>query len=152
MTYFKSELFPIGRIGVRSLDGRITEISVTQETQDAPDDAVLDALSQLHEYFDGKRKNFELDILYTSGTDFQRKVWDALREIPYGETVSYSDIAKKAGNPKAVRAAATAVGKNPLLIVNPCHRVIRADGKIGNFACGEEMKKKLILLELSFKS
>lgn len=147
MTYFKSELFPIGRIGVESLDGKITGISVTERTDGSPDGAVLDALSQLHEYFDGKRKNFELDILYTSGTDFQRKVWDALRDIPYGETVSYSDIAKKAGNPKAVRAAATAVGKNPLLIVNPCHRVIRADGKIGNFAYGEEMKKNLILLE-----
>lgn len=102
--------------------------------------------TQLEQYFKGTRKKFELpvDII---GTDFQIQVWQALAQIPFGQTVSYSDIAKKIKNPKAVRAVGSANGKNPLAIIVPCHRVISADGTLGGYAGGLKIKKALLALE-----
>lgn len=151
MIHCKSELFPIGRIGVYSADGAVCRICITDEALDDPDDAVNEALKQLHEYFDGKRSVFDFEIRYISGTEFQRKIWDILREIPYGETASYKDIAVMAGNPKATRAVGNANGKNPLMIVNPCHRVIASDGSIGGYFYGTEMKIMLLELEKNNK-
>ncbi|NIA11040.1 MAG: methylated-DNA--[protein]-cysteine S-methyltransferase [Nitrospiraceae bacterium] len=101
---------------------------------------------QFREYFDGKRKRFSLS-LHFEGTPFQKKVWNALKKIPYGETRSYEWVAKEAGRPKAVRAAGNAVGANPLPIVIPCHRVIRKDGELGGYGYGISIKKKLLEIE-----
>ena len=99
----------------------------------APDLEV--AVSQLTAYFDGKRNGFSFKI-NPKGTDFQQKVWQELCNIPFGKTISYLDLAKKLGDPKVIRAAASANGKNPLWIVVPCHRVIGIDGSLTGYAGG----------------
>lgn len=104
------------------------------------------ALLQLSEYFSGGRTTFSLP-LDPRGTPFQRKVWDALREIPYGQTRSYGQIAARIDLPQSVRAVGAANGANPLCVVVPCHRVIGADGRLVGFGCGLEMKRKLLELE-----
>lgn len=104
-------------------------------------------VQQLEEYFSGKRKKFNLSFDIT-GTAFQRQVWNALSDIPYGETRSYKDIARVIKNPKAVRAVGTANGKNPLSIIVPCHRVIAADGTLGGYGGGLPIKSELLKLEL----
>lgn len=103
---------------------------------------------QLREYFEGRRTRF--DVLYADGpgTDFQRRVWAALDGVPYGETVSYGRIAELVGSSGAgVRAVGTAIGRNPLLVVRPCHRVIGADGALRGYAGGLERKQQLLGLE-----
>lgn len=92
----------------------------------------------------GESEAFKQKIKFISGTEFEHKVWLALKEIPYGETRSYKWIAEMIGSPKAVRAAGQALKKNPLPIVLPCHRVIASDGSIGGFSCGIEIKKWLL--------
>ena len=110
-------------------------------------DPVLDATAgQLLEYFDGLRRVFDLPVAHT-GTEFQRRVWQALSSIPYGELRSYRDIAQQLGNPKAVRAVGTANGSNPVPIVVPCHRVIGSDGSLAGYAGGIELKRRLLVLE-----
>lgn len=102
--------------------------------------------AELKAYLEGERQGFHLPLdLY--GTEFQRKIWAILQEIPYGETWSYTDVAEKLGNLKAVRAVGSAIGANPVLIVVPCHRVITKDGKLGGFRAGLSMKKQLLSLE-----
>lgn len=101
---------------------------------------------QLDAYFAGKLKKFDLPIKLT-GTAFQKSVWRALTQIPYGQTRSYGEIAKMIKKPRAVRAVGSAVGKNPVGIILPCHRVIRSDGQIGEFAWGVKIKKQLLKLE-----
>ena len=102
---------------------------------------------QLEEYFSGARTQFTIPIAYPHGTPFQHSVWNALRDIPYGETRSYEDIAVAIGNPKAVRAIGQANTRNPILMLVPCHRVINKNGTIGGFGCGVEVKKQLLQLE-----
>lgn len=104
------------------------------------------AVKQLKTYFSGTRREFDIP-LRPVGTVFQEEVWLALRSISYGETVSYSDIAKQIGRPKAVRAVGAAIGKNPLSIMIPCHRVIGANGKLIGFAGGLSTKEFLLNLE-----
>lgn len=112
-----------------------------------PDHPVLaEAERQLGEYFDGRRKTFELKLTF-AGTDFQQQVWRALLTIPYGETRSYSEIARQIGSPDAVRAVGAANGRNPISIVAPCHRVIGANGSLTGFAGGIETKRRLLALE-----
>jgi methylated-DNA-[protein]-cysteine S-methyltransferase len=101
---------------------------------------------QLKEYFAGTRNDFHLP-LEPAGTEFQKKVWRALREIPFGQTRSYLDLAKSIGSAKAVRAVGAANGKNPLSIIVPCHRVIGANGALTGFAGGVEVKAKLLAHE-----
>ena len=103
-------------------------------------------VSQLDEYFAGKRKSFDLP-LRLKGTEFQTKVWKALELIPYGETCSYGDLAAGIGRPKAQRAVGSALHDNPLPIVIPCHRVLAAGKKLGGFGGGLEIKKYLLKLE-----
>lgn len=110
------------------------------------DRLAIEAEKQLREYFAGKRKKFDLPIA-PHGTDFRQAVWRALMEIPYGETRSYGEIAAAVGKPSAQRAAGSAIGDNPLLIIIPCHRVIRSDGGLGGFSAGTEMKEFLLKLE-----
>ena len=107
----------------------------------------LDATErQLREYFGGKRKKFSLK-LDLSGTAFQESAWRALTTIPYGQTISYSQQAKRIRKPLAVRAVGSANGKNPVAIVLPCHRVISADGSLGGYGGGLNIKRKLLALE-----
>ena len=102
-----------------------------------------DAVSQLNDYFEGKRNDFDFK-LNPKGTDFQQKVWKGLLEIPFGKTCSYMDLSKKLGDVKAIRAVAAANGKNPLWIVVPCHRVIGSDGSLTGYAGGLWRKKWLL--------
>ncbi|KAJ49278.1 methylated-DNA-[protein]-cysteine S-methyltransferase [Clostridium tetanomorphum] len=104
------------------------------------------SIQQLQEYLDGKRKDFDLP-LEPKGTEFQQKVWKSLKEIPYGKTYSYRDIAKNIGNIKACRAVGMANNKNPIPIFIPCHRVIGANGKLVGYAGGLDIKEKLLELE-----
>jgi len=104
------------------------------------------AITQLREYFAGRRKTFDL-ALSPNGTDFQQEVWRELRSIPYGETVSYMQLAKRIGRPKAVRAVGAANGANPIPIIIPCHRVIGNDGSLTGFGGGLPLKKRLLELE-----
>jgi methylated-DNA-[protein]-cysteine S-methyltransferase len=101
------------------------------------------AATQIREYFEGNRSVFDLK-LNPAGTEFQKKVWDELQHIPYGKTLSYLELSKKLGDPKAIRAVAAANGKNPLWIIIPCHRVIGTDGSLTGYAGGLWRKKWLL--------
>ena len=101
---------------------------------------------QLEEYFAGGRRRFDLP-LDLRGTDFQKRCWQELLKIPYGETRSYAEIARAIGNPAAVRAVGLANGKNPIAIIVPCHRVIGSDGSLTGYGGGLETKRKLLQLE-----
>lgn len=105
--------------------------------------AVLD---QLEAYLAGERQNFDL-ALAAHGTAFQTSVWAALAEIPYGSTTTYAELAERVGRPGATRAVGSAVGRNPHLIVVPCHRVLRSDGTLGGYAAGLATKERLLRLE-----
>ena len=107
---------------------------------------VCQAMKQLREYFAGKRADFDLPLA-PEGTEFQRTVWRNLQDIPYGETISYGELAKRVGNPKASRAVGAANGQNPIPIVIPCHRVIGANGKLTGFGGGLPTKEALLALE-----
>jgi methylated-DNA-[protein]-cysteine S-methyltransferase len=104
------------------------------------------AVRELREYFAGKRRRFTVK-LHLAGTDFQRRAWAAMQEIPYGATISYGQQAKRIGKPRATRAVGTANGANPIPIIVPCHRVIASDGTLGGYALGLAMKRRLLALE-----
>lgn len=108
--------------------------------------ALTDAINQLEEYFEGNRHTFELS-LYLCGTPFQLKVWDALQEIPYGETKTYKEVAQMIGKPKAVRAVGTANNRNPIPIIIPCHRVIGSNGTLVGYGGGIDKKEHLLEVE-----
>jgi methylated-DNA-[protein]-cysteine S-methyltransferase len=108
--------------------------------------ALADAARQLAEYFAGERTSFELS-LHAVGTPFQREVWTALAEIPYGETISYAELAASVARPHAFRAVGSANGANPIAIVVPCHRVISSDRSLGGYAGGLDAKRTLLALE-----
>jgi len=147
--------FPVGKLGIIEDSQKITGIffkngkkipksgigSIIEETA-----LIKKTADQLEEYFKGKRKSFNVPLLY-EGTEFQKSVWKALQEIPYGETCSYKEIAAAAGNPKACRAAGMANNRNPIVIIIPCHRVIGADGSLTGYGGGIEKKRYLLELE-----
>ena len=108
--------------------------------------AFVEVVRQLQSYFAGERKHFDLS-LSLQGTDFQKTVWTALRQIPYGETISYKALAQTIGKPRAVRAVGAANGANPIPIIIPCHRVIGNDGSLTGFGGGLPLKKRLLELE-----
>jgi methylated-DNA-[protein]-cysteine S-methyltransferase len=108
--------------------------------------AFVEVVHQLQAYFAGERKNFDLALIL-EGTDFQKRVWNALRKISYGETISYKQLAEMIGSPKAVRAVGAANGANPIPIIIPCHRVIGNDGSLTGFGGGLTLKKQLLELE-----
>lgn len=110
------------------------------------DSLFTEAITQLNEYFTGKRKDFSLP-LSPQGTDFQQKVWSELQSIPYGTTTSYGEIAKRIENPKGSRAVGLANGKNPIPIIIPCHRVIGKNGKLTGFGGGLDIKQHLLEIE-----
>ena len=123
-------------------DPQRVKLTIAWEDRTYP--VLVETERQLGEYFAGKRKKFTVPLDF-SGTDFQKKVWQALLTIPFGETRSYGEIARQVGNPKAMRAVGAANGKNPISIIAPCHRVIGAGGALTGFAGG--MKAKAFLLE-----
>ncbi len=113
----------------------------------ASDNCFKELLKQLHCYFSGQVVNFSHNLDITRATDFQTKVWQASRLIPYGETRSYRWLAEKIGHPKAARAVGQALARNPLPVIIPCHRVIKEDGSIGGFSGGLKTKRLLLSLE-----
>lgn len=115
-------------------------------TKDVDHPILGQAKQQLAEYFQGQRTSFSV-VLDPVGTEFQKKVWRALAAIPYGETRSYGELAKKIGNPRASRAVGAANGKNPISIIVPCHRVIGSSGALTGFAGGLKVKAQLLKLE-----
>ncbi|WP_298323172.1 methylated-DNA--[protein]-cysteine S-methyltransferase [uncultured Dokdonia sp.] len=139
-------------IGLLQLEGSSDGLSSVLfiETDVTPSstipDVLEDAATQLQEYFAGKRAAFSLK-LSPLGTDFQRRVWRALETIPFGKTTSYLAMAKQLGDPKVIRAAASANGKNPISIIIPCHRVIGSDGSLTGYAGGLHRKKWLLAHE-----
>ncbi|WP_329621744.1 methylated-DNA--[protein]-cysteine S-methyltransferase [Streptomyces sp. NBC_01255] len=138
-----------GRAVLRSLSlpGQKGGVEVEDGWTCAPE-AFEDVARQLGEYFAGRRERFDIPYDLSCGTDFQRRVWRALEEIPYGTTVSYGDVARLVGSAGAgVRAVGTAIGRNPLLVVRPCHRVIGADGSLRGYAAGLERKERLLGVE-----
>lgn len=137
---------PIGFIKITANNEAINEvIFVENEKEDNPNALTQEVTNQLMEYFEGKRKVFNLP-LSPIGTSFQQAVWEALCSIPYGETRSYGEIAKMIGNPKASRAVGMANNRNPISIIIPCHRVIGASGKLVGYGGG--INKKIYLLDL----
>ena len=136
---------PLGTAKIVGDENGISEISVLSEgavTTEIPTQ-LKECVSQLREYFDGQRNHFDFK-LNPQGTDFQQRVWQELLNIPFGKTMSYLDLSKKLGDVKAIRAVASANGKNPLWIVVPCHRVIGTDGSLTGYAGGLWRKKWLL--------
>jgi methylated-DNA-[protein]-cysteine S-methyltransferase len=135
---------PLGNAILEGDENGLLKIAVSEEAPEEIEPHNLqEAVDQLKEYFAGNRQKFELQI-NPQGTDFQKKVWQLLLEIPFGITCSYLDLAKKFGDPKAIRAIASANGKNPLWILVPCHRVIGSDGSLTGYAGGLWRKKWLL--------
>jgi methylated-DNA-[protein]-cysteine S-methyltransferase len=142
---------PVGTLGLFSNGTHLTRITFGDEpVADGDlegDDAALTACAQqLTDYFAGRRRHFDLPLA-AAGTAFQRSVWSALFEIPYGALRSYGEIAQRINKPRAVRAVGAANGRNPLPIVVPCHRVIGSDGSLTGFVGGLEVKRFLLELE-----
>lgn len=139
---------PVGLLTLRAEDGALTAILFgDQRTGLSGSDQILDqAEAELKEYFAGERKEFTVPVRLM-GTEFQKKVWAALAEIPYGETATYGEIAARIGKPKACRAVGTANHHNPVPIIVPCHRVIGAGGSLTGYGGGLEVKAYLLTLE-----
>jgi methylated-DNA-[protein]-cysteine S-methyltransferase len=124
----------------------ISFVTHPAETTSELPEILLKASAQLREYFEEKRTTFDLN-LNPDGTEFQKKVWNLLQTIPFGKTFTYAQMADKLGDPRVIRAAASANGKNPIAIIIPCHRVIGSDGSLTGYAGGLENKKFLLELE-----
>jgi methylated-DNA-[protein]-cysteine S-methyltransferase len=140
---------PIGILKIAEDDQGITEVSFQEEIGADQKEGSLyleKTLRQLEEYFAGIRRSFDVP-LSLKGTEFQKKVWHALMNVPYGKTACYQEVAAMIGNEKASRAIGNANHHNPVVIIVPCHRVIRADGSIGGYGGGVERKKYLLNLE-----
>jgi methylated-DNA-[protein]-cysteine S-methyltransferase len=102
---------------------------------------------ELEAYFDGKIRKFMQELKFAAGTEFEKKVWNALMEVPYGETRTYKWIAERIGSPKSSRAVGQALSRNPIPIVVPCHRIIESDGSIGGYSSGDNIKERLLKIE-----
>lgn len=139
---------PVGLLTLRAEDGALTAILFGDQRTGLPgSNQILDqAEAELKEYFAGERKEFTVPVRLM-GTDFQKKVWAALAEIPYGGTATYGEIAARIGSPKACRAVGTANHHNPVPIIVPCHRVIGAGGSLTGYGGGLEVKAYLLTLE-----
>lgn len=140
---------PLGIARIHGDNNGISRISISDTAWDISPDIPQElekAVQQTRQYFSGDLRSFQL-TLNPEGTDFQKKVWFHLQHIPFGKTISYLDLAKELGDVKSVRAAAAAIGKNPLWIVIPCHRVIGSDGSLTGYAGGLWRKKWLLLHE-----
>lgn len=143
---------PLGRIGIEENGNAVVRLWLPGPHPDAAPAVeketplLNEAFRQLREYAEGKRKDFDLP-LGPQGTAFLRKVWEELRRVPYGKTASYKEIAERIGRPGACRAVGQANHRNPIAIFIPCHRVIAADGTLGGYGGGLDMKRRLLDLE-----
>ncbi|EAZ80197.1 methylated-DNA--[protein]-cysteine S-methyltransferase [Algoriphagus machipongonensis] len=138
----------LGNVLLEIQDEKLTRL---QFTQDALSEEPLQGMAkevkhQLDEYLSGKRKSFDLP-LELEGTDFQKSVWKAVNEIPFGQTTTYMKLSQKLGNVAAIRAVGAAIGANPVLVIVPCHRIIGTDGKLTGYAGGLERKQALLEIE-----
>jgi methylated-DNA-[protein]-cysteine S-methyltransferase len=153
---------PVGRLLLAATDAGLVRVAYSNEDHDAVLQALANRISprilsaplrlegaarELDEYFGGRRRSFDLPLDWRLATGFRRAVLNRLPDIGYGRTASYAAVATLAGNPKAIRAAASACATNPLPIVVPCHRVIYSDGRIGNYLGGPGAKRTLLTLE-----
>lgn len=156
MRYFYTTASPIGDLIIAQKSDALTHIELLNEEKlkelkesgavEEKTDLISTAVSQLDEYFAGKRREFTLPLA-PEGTDFQKRDWQALCDIPYGETASYKDIAIRIGCPKGARAVGLANNRNPIMIVIPCHRVIGSDGSLVGYEGGLHIKEYLLKLE-----
>ena len=150
--------FSLCKIGIAEEDGAICRVFFSGDKaadrlvkngfEQGETPLIKKAAAQLREYFDGKRKTFDLPLA-PRGTEFQLTVWKALQAIPYGKTCSYGQLADRIGNPRACRAVGMANNRNPITIIIPCHRVIGSNGSLTGYAGGLDLKDKLIMLEKS---
>lgn len=149
--YYAVYKYPAGNMEIGYTDSAICSVNFTDKPAGGRRSELSDrADAQLREYFAGQRKTFELP-LDMQGTPFRMKVWQALQEIPYGETKSYRDIAVRVGNPKAMRAVGGANHNNPISIIVPCHRVVGADGSLVGYGGGLDKKTLLLDMERQYK-
>jgi methylated-DNA-[protein]-cysteine S-methyltransferase len=142
---------PVGTLTLTAVDGRLTGLHMdgqrhaptSSEDRERDDDGLAAVVDQLEAYFAGSRETFDVP-LDLQGTDFQRRVWAGLLEIPYGETMSYGELARRVARPGASRAVGLANGRNPVAIIVPCHRVIGADGTLTGYGGGLDRKVWLL--------
>ncbi|KGK32249.1 MULTISPECIES: methylated-DNA--[protein]-cysteine S-methyltransferase [Cellulophaga] len=148
--YIKTPLGIAKLVGDEKGISEFIVLNADEPLTDVIPEALEDAVYQVNEYFEGKREHFNLD-LNPEGTDFQKRVWKGLQDIPFGKTTSYLELSKTLGDAKAIRAVANANGKNPLWIIVPCHRVIGSDGSLTGYAGGLHRKQWLLEHESPFK-
>ena len=144
---------PLGFLKILGNEDGIISVTILNSEEKITDIIPIEleeCVIQLNEYFEGTRKTFNLN-LNANGTDFQKRVWKQLEEIPYGKTISYLELSKQLGDIKAIRAVANANGKNPLWIIVPCHRVIGSDGSLTGYAGGLQRKQWLLEHESPYK-
>jgi methylated-DNA-[protein]-cysteine S-methyltransferase len=142
---------PVGTLTLTAEDGRLTRLHMdgqrhapdTSPEWERDDDGLAGVVEQLEAYFAGSRETFDVPVAL-AGTDFQRRVWEGLLEIPYGETISYGELARRVGRPGASRAVGLANGRNPVAIIVPCHRVIGANGTMTGYGGGLDRKVWLL--------
>ncbi len=143
-------LYSIGLLKITYFNNEIYKIEKVNEIYDYNERSLFtdNIDKEINEYLKGKRMNFSFyNNLKAKGTKFQMTVWNELKNISYGNIKSYKEIAEAIGKPKAIRAVASAIGKNPIMIIIPCHRVIGSDGKLHGYAYGLDLKKKLLAIE-----
>ncbi len=157
MFYAYIDTTPVGRLLIAGNEDGLRHVAFcqthfsTQEVQPEPSwelnaGKLKEPIQQLKAYFAGKRKTFDIPLAYP-GTDFQKRVWKALCEVPFGKTATYGEIAKSVGNPAASRAVGFANGQNPIAIVVPCHRIIGSNGRLTGYGGGLSHKQTLLQLE-----
>jgi O-6-methylguanine DNA methyltransferase len=163
--YYSTFKTKLGWIGILASPAGLLAVTLPQNTRQQAVDSLgkqtkqavespgffNDLEQRLQNYYSGRKTVFPDKLDYSNASAFQKQVWSAARLIPYGETRSYGWIAKQIGQPQAARAVGQALGKNPFLVVVPCHRVISSDGTLGGFGGGLEMKQKLLELEKTNK-
>lgn len=146
ITLYESEL---GIIKLTSEEDHLLQLDLnpTDNVKSVKSDFNDFVMNQLSEYFQDKRKTFDIPLKFASKSKLSEAVWNELLKIPYGETISYKELSEKIGYDKAWRAVGSAVGKNPIPIIIPCHRVLASGGKLGGFSLGLDVKKKLLKIE-----
>jgi len=151
-----------GFIGIAMYRNKVTCVVLPQKDKDVVRNKLKEVIGEgregrtseitevfigLASYFNGRKRDLLYPVYYLNATSFQRKVWEAAREIPYGETRTYRWLAEKIGNPKAARAVGQALARNPVPLLVPCHRVVSSDSTLGGFTGGVHLKRKLLILE-----
>lgn len=146
----KCILTRIGYVCISEINEEITSVKIGCRSRKKDSTNTLNkAFKQLQEYLDGKRRRFTLKCR-PEGTDFQKDVWSALQKIPYGKTISYTELADMIGHPRSQRAVGNANKHNPIPLFIPCHRVIMANGNIGGYSSGVDIKEQLLKIEGSY--